>query len=62
MTMDDIVEFIIKNSDKTEWMDRINKITFPFTSKYSSRFNPRGNCKQLANSEREYYEIAHSPI
>lgn len=35
ITIDDVIEFIIKNSDKTEWMDKINKITFPFTTKYS---------------------------
>lgn len=35
ITIDDVIEFIIKNSDKTEWMDKINKITFPFTSKYA---------------------------
>ena len=33
--LEDVIEFIIKNSDKTEWMDKINKITFPFTSKYA---------------------------
>ncbi|MBO7716655.1 MAG: hypothetical protein J6S85_24025 [Methanobrevibacter sp.] len=37
-TIEDVIEFIIKNSDNTERMDRINKITFPFTSKYNSRF------------------------
>lgn len=35
ITIDDVIEFIIKNSDKTEWMDKINKVTFPFTTKYA---------------------------
>lgn len=35
ITIDDVIEFIIKNSDKTERMDKINKITFPFTQKYA---------------------------
>jgi hypothetical protein len=39
--LEDVIEFIIKNSDNTEWMDRINKITFPFTSKYNSRFTEK---------------------
>jgi len=37
-TIEDVIEFIIKNSDNTERMDRINKITFPFTSKYNNKF------------------------
>ena len=35
ITIDDVIEFIVKNSDKTEWMDKLNKATFPFTSKYA---------------------------
>ena len=35
ITIDDVIEFIVKNSDKTEWMDKINKVTFTFTSKYA---------------------------
>ena len=40
-TIDDVIEFIIKNSDNTQRMDRINKITFPFTSKYDSKFTKK---------------------
>jgi len=35
ITINDVIEFIIKNSDQTERMDKINKVTFPFTSKYA---------------------------
>jgi len=35
ITIDDVIEFIVKNSDNTEWMDKLNKATFPFTSKYA---------------------------
>lgn len=35
LTIEDVIEFIVKNSDKTERMDKINKITFPFTTKYA---------------------------
>ena len=35
ITINDVIEFIIKNSEQTEWMDKINKVTFPFTSKYA---------------------------
>ena len=34
ITIDDVIEFIVKNSENKEWMDKINKITFPFTTKY----------------------------
>lgn len=34
ITIDDIIEFIIKNCDDTELMDKINKTSFPFTTKY----------------------------
>jgi hypothetical protein len=40
-TIEDVIEFIIKNSDNTERMDRINKITFPFTSKYNNKFTTK---------------------
>lgn len=29
-----VVEFIIKNCEDQEKMDKINKMTFPFTSKF----------------------------
>lgn len=35
ITIDDVIEFIVKNSEHTEWMDKLNKATFPFTSKYA---------------------------
>ncbi len=34
ITIDDVIEFIIKNCDNTELMDKINKTSFPFTTKY----------------------------
>jgi len=34
ITLEDVIEFIIKNSEETEWMDKINNLTFPFTSKF----------------------------
>ena len=34
ITFEDVIEFIALNSDETEWMDKLNKLTFPFTSKY----------------------------
>jgi len=35
ITFEDVIEFIALNSDETEWMDKLNKLTFPFTSKYA---------------------------
>lgn len=34
ITIEDVMMFIIHNSENTEIMDKINKTTFPFTSKY----------------------------
>lgn len=35
ITFKDVVEFIAVNSDQTARMDKLNKLTFPFTSKYA---------------------------
>lgn len=37
ITIDDIIEFIIKHCDDTKLMDKINKTSFPFTTKYLSK-------------------------
>jgi hypothetical protein len=34
ITIDDVIEFIIRHCDDTELMDKINKTSFPFTTKY----------------------------
>ena len=39
MTLDDVLMWIIKNSDDTDAMDKINKLTFSFTSKYKEWTN-----------------------
>ncbi|MBO7713852.1 MAG: hypothetical protein J6S85_09810 [Methanobrevibacter sp.] len=39
ITLSDVIEFIVKNSENKERMDKINKITFPFTTKYASFSN-----------------------
>ena len=36
ITIKEIIYFIVENSEDIELMDRINKITFPFTSKYKN--------------------------
>lgn len=64
-TLNNVIEFIIKNSDKTERMDRINKITFPFTSKYNSRFKKSEFEKALERTkaiEDDYWELVKSPL
>ena len=38
ITFDDVMEFIIKNSDNRERMDKLNKITFPFTTSYENKY------------------------
>lgn len=37
ITFEDVVEFVAKNSDETARMDKLNKMTFPFTSKYTNQ-------------------------
>lgn len=54
--LEDVIEFIIKNSDNTEWMDRINKITFPFTSKYNSRFTEKKEIRIWGSWYQPSYE------
>ena len=39
ITIDDVIEFIIKNCDDRELMDKINKTSFPFTTKYLNSNN-----------------------
>ena len=39
ITIDDVIEFIIRNCDNTELMDKINKTSFPFTTKYLNSNN-----------------------
>ena len=34
ITIDDVIEFIIKNCDDREAMDKISRTSFPFTTKY----------------------------
>lgn len=38
MTEKEIFVFIVDNSDNTELMDKINKTTYPFTSKFKKTF------------------------
>ena len=34
ITLDDVIEFIIRNCDDRAAMDKISKTSFPFTTKY----------------------------
>lgn len=34
ITLDDVIEFIIRNCDDREAMDKISRTSFPFTTKY----------------------------
>jgi len=34
MNLKDIIHWIVENNEDTEAMNKINKTTFPFTSKY----------------------------
>lgn len=36
LTLDDIIRWIVRNSEDEVTMDKINRLTFAFTSKYKS--------------------------
>lgn len=62
ITFEEVVEFIALNSDETEWMDKLNKLTFPFTSKYkyNSGFAIPKETKHYTTEELE--EIVNKPL
>jgi len=39
LTMDDVVRWIMQNSDNEEVMDKVNRLTFTFTPKYKKYSN-----------------------
>ena len=41
ITLDDVIEFIIKNCDDRKAMDKISKTSFPFTTKYLEKQESR---------------------
>lgn len=43
LTRDDVIKFILYNSDNTEMMDKINKISYPFTSRYDNVENKKSS-------------------
>lgn len=56
ITFEDVIEFIARNSDNTLWMDKLNKLTFPFTSKYTLQSGfaiPRTEAKHYTVEELE---------
>jgi len=58
-----VVEFIAVNSDQTAWMDKLNKLTFPFTSKYALQSGfavPKDEAKHFTVEELE--EVVKKPF
>lgn len=56
ITFTDVVEWIARNSDQTAWMDKLNKLTFPFTSKYTLQSGfaiPKNEMKHYTVEELE---------
>lgn len=39
----DVLAWLIQNVDDNVAMDKINKLTFPFTTRYSARFGAEQN-------------------
>lgn len=63
ITFNDVVEFIAVNSDQTAWMDKLNKLTFPFTSKYALQSGfavPKDEAKHFTVEELE--EVVKKPF
>lgn len=48
ITLDDVIEFIIRNCDDREAMDKISRTSFPFTTKYLEN--------QTVKPRRPYYD------
>ena len=62
---EDVIEFVIKNSDKREWMDKLNKITFPFTTSYENKFGVKKLKKVRTGYQPSYddlKEIVEAPL
>ena len=45
ITINNVMEFIFQNCNDTEMMDKINRITFPFTSKFDN-YTTRNSSKR----------------
>ena len=43
ITRDDVIKFILYHSDDTEMMDKINKISYPFTSRFDYVESKKGS-------------------
>lgn len=62
---EDVIEFIVKNSDKRERMDKLNKITFPFTTSYENKFWIKKKEKARTGYQTSYddlKEIVEAPL
>lgn len=55
ITIDDVIEFIIKNCDDTELMDKINKTSFPFTTKYLNSNKRKATTPSTTITTTPYY-------
>lgn len=56
ITINEVMDFIFSNCNETELMDKINKITFPFTSKYD-RFYNRKDVRIWWNYQPSYDDL-----
>lgn len=53
ITLDDVIEFIIRNCDDREAMDKISRTSFPFTTKYLEN--------QTVKPKRPYFDKTRKP-
>lgn len=60
ITFEDVMEFVIKNSDHREWMDKLNKITFPFTTSYENKYWKKNDFKIWWRYEPSYDDLRDS--
>lgn len=54
ITLDDVIEFIIRNCDDREAMDKISRTSFPFTTKYLEN-------QTVKPTKRPYYDKTRKP-
>lgn len=63
---EDVIEFIIKNSENREQMDKINKISFPFTTSYENKYSTKKKNIVVGGAYQPSYEdlkdIVEAPL
>lgn len=54
LSLDDIIDWIVRNHENTRAIDKINSITFPFTSKYLDNVKKKKEPEHRKSIAEEY--------